>query len=367
VGGNPHLAELVAAVPTSAHVERYAQVVRERATLRRLISVATELVRTGFDPAADASDLLERAEQMIFSLSSERAGDISDIKDIIRDVFKRLEESHGKNVTCTGIPTGYGDLDELTSGLQRGELIIIAGRPSTGKTSFALNVIVHAACELAIPVGVFSLEMTKEQLAQNMACLCARVDSHQLRKGMLSQEDWGRLINDGMSRLSEAPIFIDDSPGDKGIVQLRARARRMLSRQKVGLLVFDYLQLVSGPKEVAAQSRQQEVAYISRSLKALAQELRIPVVALCQLNRGLEERTNKRPQLSDLRESGAIEQDADLVMMIHRPGLYQDPPALDEPTQLLVSKNRNGPVGDIRLTFLYRCFRFESYIPEGLA
>ena len=366
VGGIGYLAELVGSVPTSAHVERYAAVVKDRALARRLIAAASEIQRSGYEPGQNAYELLDSAEQRIFALSTERAGQVSDIRDIIHDVYRRLEESHGKGGVYTGIPTGYAELDELTSGLQRGELTIIAGRPSTGKTSFALNVICRLAGDQAIPVGLFSLEMTKEQVAQNLACLTARVDSRKLRRGTLGQEEWGRLVNEGMGRLREAPIFIDDCPGDPFIVQLRARARRLVSRQKVGLIVFDYLQLIHGPKEIAAQSRQQEVAYVSRSLKALARELNIPIIAICQLNRGLEDRVNKRPQLSDLRESGAIEQDADLVMLIHRPGLYRDPPDRSEPTTMIIGKNRNGPVGEFKLTFLDSFFRFESYIPEGL-
>jgi replicative DNA helicase len=366
VGGVGYLAELVGAVPTTAHVEQYAAVVKDRALARQLIAAATDMVRSSYEPGRPAHDLLDAAEQRIFKLSTERAGEVHDIREIIHDVYKRLEESHGKGGVYTGIATGYPDLDELTSGLQRGELTIIAGRPSTGKTSFSLNVLMRLASEQAIPVGIFSLEMTKEQVAQNLACLTARVDSRKLRRGMLNQEEWGRLVNEGMGRLREAPIFIDDSPGEPLIVQLRARARRMVARQKVGLIIFDYLQLIHGPREIAAQSRQQEVAYVSRSLKALARELNIPIIAVCQLNRGLEDRTNKRPQLSDLRESGAIEQDADLVMLIHRPGIYQDPPDMDAPTTLLIAKNRNGPVGDLQLTFLSQYFRFESFRPEGL-
>ena len=367
VGGVAYLAELVGSVPTTAHVEQYAALVKDRALARRLIATATEIVRAGYEPGREAYELLDSAEQRIFALSGERAGQVFDIRDIIHDVYKRLEEAHGKGGVYTGIPTGYSSLDELTSGLQRGELTIIAGRPSTGKTSFALNILTRLACDQGMPVGIFSLEMTKEQLAQNLACLNARVDSQKLRRGTLSQEDWGRLVNEGMGRLREAPIFIDDCPGEPLIVQIRARARRLVAKQKVALLIFDYLQLIHGPKEIAAQSRQQEVAYISRSLKALARELNIPIVALCQLNRGLEERTNKRPQLSDLRESGAIEQDADLVMLIHRPGLYEDPPDRQAPVSMIIGKNRNGPVGDFKLTFLDSFFRFESYIPEQLA
>ncbi len=368
VGGVAYIAELVASVPTTAHVERYAEVVRECALTRRLIATATQIVENAYEPGRDAQELLEFAEQKMFSLSTSRADQqIFDMREIIHDVYKDLESSHGKGGAFTGIPTGYTDLDELSCGLQPGELIIIAGRPSTGKTTFGINVLNRLALNQGMPVGLFSLEMTKEQVARNLACLNAKVDSLRLRKNMLNDEEWGRLVEHGMGRMREAPIFVDDCPGEPLIVQLRARARRMVAQQKVGLLIFDYLQLIHGPKEIAAQSRQQEVAYISRSLKALARELKIPIIALCQLNRGLEGRTNKRPQLSDLRESGAIEQDADLVLLIHRSGLYEEPePDLDKPITMIVAKNRNGPVGDFKLSFLYQYFCFESYIPEGL-
>ncbi len=368
VGGVSYLAELVGSVPTTAHVEQYAKVVREKSLARKLISTATEIVRAGYEAGRNTHDLLDDAEQRIFALSTERAGQVFDIREIIHDVFKQLEESHGKGGVFRGIPTDYRDFDELTSGLQRGELTIIAGRPSTGKTSFGLNILSRLAggqgVGQGIPVGLFSLEMTKEQIAQNLACLNARVDSQKLRRGMLSQEEWGHFVNEGMSKLREMPIFIDDSPGEPLIGMLRARARRLVAKHQVGVIVFDYLQLIHGPKEIAAQSRQQEVSYISQSLKSLARELNIPIVAMCQLNRGLEDRKGHRPMLSDLRESGAIEQDADLVLMLHRPGLYEDPPDHTEPVTMIVTKNRNGPVGEFKLTFLDKFFRFENYQEE---
>jgi replicative DNA helicase len=372
VGGVAYLAELTAAVATSAHVEQYARHVRDRSLARQLIAAATEIVREGFEPGRNALDLLEAAEQRIYSLGQDRAGSVQAISDIIEDLFHKLQAHHGTNA-LTGIPTGFLDLDEKTSGLQPGELIIVAGRPSTGKTSLALNILNNVAAPperngQGTPVALFSLEMTREQVAQNLACLNAEVDSHKLRRGRLSHEEWSKLETQGRGWLRETPIFIDDCPEPK-IVQLRAKARRLKQQKGITLAVFDYLQLIQGPAEAASESRQQEVAAVSRSLKALARELRIPVIALCQLNRGLEDRPKHRPQLSDLRESGAIEQDADVVLLLHRPGLYQDPPDRTMPLTLLIAKNRNGPVADVELVFDDSCFRFRNAarrLPEGL-
>jgi len=364
VGGAAYLADLAATVATSAHVEQYARHVKDRSQARQLIAAATELVRKGFEPGCNALDLMEEAEQRIFDLARGRMAETAAIRDILDDLFRKLETHHGTGA-LTGLPYGFRDLDEMTSGLHPGELVIIAGRPSTGKTTLALNIVHRVACEQGMPVAVFSLEMTKLQLAQNMACLAARVDSHKLQRGQLDAGEWLRLKEEGRGQLNDAPIFIDECIEGR-LLQLRSQARRLKSRQKIALAVFDYLQLIQGPREIAGEGRQQEVAAISRGLKSLARELDIPVIALCQLNRGLEERPKHRPQLSDLRESGAIEQDADVVLLIHRPGLYQEPIDRTAPTSLIVGKNRNGPVGDVKLTFLEHCFRFENHLPEGL-
>lgn len=363
VGGVAYLADLAAAVATSAHVRSYARHVMDRADAREVIRVGTDMVRDAFQPGQVAADLIERAEQSIFALARDRSGGAAGVGAILQEIYNSLEASQGKGGVMTGLASGYRDLDELTGGLQPGELTILAGRPSTGKSSLGLNIATRAALERGAPVGIFSLEMTREQLSQNLACLAAQVDGHRMRRGMLSREEWGRLNDRGIRPLKDAPIFVDDCL-DPSLTKLRARARRLVQSENARLLVFDYLQLIRGPESEAAQSRQQEVAAVSRGLKALARELGVPVLALCQLNRSLEERTNKRPQLSDLRESGAIEQDADCVLLIHRPGLYLDPPKRDDPVTLIVAKNRNGPVGDIQLTFLERCFRFEDYVPQ---
>jgi replicative DNA helicase len=364
VGGAVYVADLAASVATSAHIESYAAHVKDRSLARALIAAATEVVRDGFEPGRKAVDLLEAAEQRIYAIGQDRAGSVSAIREILEDLFAKLESHHG-TAALTGIPTGFRDIDEVTSGLQPGELIILAGRPSTGKTTLALNILNNIACDQGLPVALFSLEMTKEQVAQNLACLNAGVDSHKLRRGRLSREEWVKLETEGKGRLKEAPIFLDDCPEPR-IVQLRAKARRLRHKNQVGLVIFDYLQLIQGPPEAAGESRQQEVAAVSRSLKALARELKVPVIAVCQLNRGLEERTGHRPQLSDLRESGAIEQDADVVLLIHRAGLYKDPPVRTEPVTLIIAKNRNGPIADLQLTFLENCFQFRDYFPESM-
>jgi replicative DNA helicase len=364
VGGAGYLADLAAAVASSAHVEQYARHVRDRSLARQLIAAATATVREGFEPGREAQDLIEAAEQRIFSIAQERAPGVSSIGDVLDDLFLRLAAHHGTEA-LTGIPCGFRDVDEITSGLHPGELVILAGRPSTGKTTLALNIIANIACEQGLPVALFSLEMTKDQMAQNMACMSAGIDSHKLRRGRLSREEWVKLETEGKAKLKEAPIFLDECLEPR-VVQLRARARRLKMKSKIALAVFDYLQLIQGPSEAAREGRQQEVAAVSRGLKALARELNIPIIAVCQLNRGLEDRPKHRPQLSDLRESGAIEQDADVVLLIHRPGLYEDPPDRSQPVTLIIGKNRNGPIADVKLTFRENCFRFENYYPEGL-
>lgn len=364
VGGVPCIVDLANGVATSAHVESYAAIVKDRALARHLIAAATDTVRQAFEPGRRGVELIEEAEQRIFRLSQERAGSVSTISDVLDSLFAKLASHHGTGA-LTGIATGFRDLDEMTSGLQPGELIILAGRPSVGKTTLGLNILNNIAAPpehrgQGLPVALFSLEMTKEQVAQNLACMAAGVDSHKLRRGYLSQEEWVRLETEGKGRLKEAPFFIDDCPEPK-LVQLRAKARRLKAQQNVVAVAFDYLQLIQGPEGASQESRQQEVAAVSRGLKALARELRVPVVALCQLNRGMEDRPGKRPQLSDLRESGAIEQDADVVLLIHRPGLYEDPPDRNKPVSLIIAKNRNGPVGDVKLTFLENCFQFRDF------
>jgi len=374
-GGATYLAELAASVPTSAHVEFYARSVRDKSIVRQLIASATEIVRTSYEGAHEAQELLGDAEQKIYRIATDRLGaDFADMRDILHAAFEEAIRMRELGGHLLGLPTGYGDLDELSGGFQKGQYIVVAGRPSMGKTSFALNVIDCLSCggtrgghrlETQEPTAVFSMETTKEIIAQNLVCIHEKIDAHKFRSGHLSQDEFDRLVQVGFGVLERAPVYIDDTPAGMPIVALRAKARRMVARKGVRLVVVDYMQLMRGSSNV--ESRQQEVAEISRGLKALASELRIPVLAVCQLNRQAESRTDHRPQLSDLRESGAIEQDADLVLLLHREDYYKPPNEQSEhagPAKLIIAKNRNGPVGDVNLTFRRNMLRFEPWTAE---
>ncbi len=362
VGGVSYLAELVGSVPTTAHVEQYAALVKDRALARRVIAAATDTVRAGYAPGVQGYELLAEAEARLFKVGASTAGEVHDVRQLLHDVFRQLEAAREAGGAPAGIATGFRAWDSLTGGLQREELVILAARPSMGKTSLALNVAANVAAA-GTPVAVFSLEVSAGQVARNLAASIARVDSRGLRTGMIPDDDWDRLVNIGFAQLRKLPIFIDAYKSSPEVTRLRARARRLVSKQRVGLVVVDYLQLLHGPAELARQSREREVSFVSSSLKGLARELGVPVLACCQLNRQVEARADKRPQLSDLRESGAIEQDADLVLLLHRPGIYKSPPDLDAPATVRVAKNRNGPTDEFQLTFLRRFLRFEDYAP----
>jgi replicative DNA helicase len=362
-GGKDYIGFLVDAVPTSANVEYHAKIVREKALLRRLIEASTDIVAEAFDARQTAGDLLDHAESRIFEISQQRGREgFTRIKELLWPTMERIEALQRGGKSITGVPSGFTDLDELTSGFQASDLIVVAARPSMGKTALILNVVQHAAIEHNVPVALFSLEMSKESLVQRMLTGEARVDAQKLRKGMLRDDDFPRLAR-AAGILAQAPIFIDDSPGIT-LLEMRSAARRLRADANIGLVVVDYLQLIQSTSD--AENRTQEISQISRSLKALAKELAVPVVALSQLSRATEQRTDKRPQLSDLRESGAIEQDADLVMFIYRQEMYEGPTdkdgnSLEGRAEVIVGKQRNGPTGIVNLFFHKAYTRFENY------
>jgi len=360
VGGASYLASLVDNVPSAANAAHYAKIVKEKAILRGLIGTATEIISRSYDTAGtDIENILDEAEHAIFEISEDKIRPaFSPIREIIKDSFRTIEKLYEKKELVTGVATGFIKIDELTSGFQKSDLIIIAGRPSMGKTALALNIAQHAAIEESIPAALFSLEMAKEQLAMRMLSSEAKVDSQRLRKGFLGETDWPKLTT-AAGRLSEAPIFIDDTPSITAL-EVKAKARRLKAENGLGLIILDYLQLMKGSR--FSDSREQEISEISRSLKALAKELSVPVVALSQLNRKVEDRTNKRPQMADLRESGAIEQDADVIAFIYRDEVYNR--SEDNPergiAEIIIGKQRNGPTGTAKLTFLEKYTTFEN-------
>ena len=374
VGGLERLAELGDFVPTAANIEYHARVVREKALLRRLIEAAEETVRDAFEQGErQVEELLDQAEARIFQVaqSHEREGFVR-VKDLLWDTFEEIENLQKSGSPVTGVPTGFKDLDRMTTGLQQGDLVIVAARPSMGKTSWVLNVAATAAIEHQQPVAVFSLEMSKEQLLKRLLSAEGRIDAQHLRRGGMTAEDHKRLAQ-AAGHLNNAPIWIDDSAG-LSVLEIRAKARRLVSDikaegQELGLIVIDYLQLMSGDR---AESRVQEVSQISRGLKALARELNVPVIALSQLSRAPEQRPDKKPMLSDLRESGSIEQDADLVMFLFRPEYYfgtedKEGNNIEGHAELIVAKQRNGPVGTVPLFFYKAYTRFDSrqWEPQG--
>jgi replicative DNA helicase len=362
-GVKQYIVFLVDAVPTSANVEYHARIVREKAMFRRLIEVSTAIIAEAFAAKTTASEMMDLAEHRILQLSQQRgSSDFVRVKELLWPAIERIEElqKHGK--TITGVPTGFNDLDELTSGFQPSDLVIVAARPSMGKTSLVLNIAEHVAIEKNTGVAFFSLEMSKESLVQRLLTSEARIDAQRLRRAMLRDDDYTRLAR-AAGILGPAPLYIDDT-ASISLLEMRSKARRLKVDVNLGLIIVDYLQLVSGP---SAENRQQEISSISRSLKALAKELAVPVVALSQLSRAPEQRTgeNKRPQLSDLRESGAIEQDADLVLFIYRPEVYEGPQdkdgnSLEGQAELIIGKQRNGPTGTVKLFFHKTYTRFDS-------
>jgi len=357
VGGVSYLASLVDNVPSAANIAYYSKIVKEKAILRGLIGTATEILNKSYDTGAEVDQVLDEAEHAIFEISENKIRPaFFAIKDLIKDSFKTIEKLFERKDLITGVPTGFDKIDDITSGLQNSDLIIIAGRPSMGKTAFALNIAQYTAIRLQIPVAIFSLEMAKEQLALRMLASEAKVDSQRLRKGFLGEMDWPKLTT-AAGNLSEAPIFIDDTPAIT-VLEMKAKARRLKAETGLGLIILDYLQLMrsGGYKE----SREQEISEISRSLKALAKELRVPVIALSQLNRKVEDRTNRRPQMADLRESGAIEQDADLIAFIYRDEVYNKESNEKGIAEIIIGKQRNGPIGTIKLAFLEKYTSFEN-------
>jgi replicative DNA helicase len=364
VGGAAYLAELAEKVPTAANVAYYARIVREKAIVRSLIHTATEIASAGYESRGDVDHFLDEAEHKIFEISERKVKPaFFRIRDIMVDSMKAIEQLYERKELVTGIPTGFEDLDRLTAGLQPADLVIVAGRPSMGKTAFALNLAEHAALRAKVGVAVFSLEMAKEQLVLRLLCSEARVDQSKVRAGFAADRDFPKLAL-AASRLSDAPIYIDDTPA-LSVLELRAKARR-LKRERdshLGLILVDYLQLMRGPDRV--DSREQEISSISRSLKALAKELSLPVVALSQLNRQVETRAEKRPIMADLRESGAIEQDADVIAFLYRPIVY-DKNAEERAAEVIIAKQRNGPIGTVQLTFMPEYTRFESRTEEDV-
>jgi replicative DNA helicase len=362
VGGPAYVASLTDGVPRSANVEFYAKIVKEKATLRKLIQSANDVLARAYDAEEDPDNLLDEAERSIFQIAENRmrSGFVS-LAQLVDGGWKQLEKLQEHKGNVTGVPTGFVDLDEMTSGFQKTDLVIVAARPSMGKTSLVLNMALHCGIEAGRVAGVFSLEMSKEQLFMRMLTSEARVDAHKFRGGFLGEQDYSRLVS-AFARLHDAKVFVDDSPAI-GILEMRAKARRLKMEHGLDLLVIDYLQLMQGRGKF--DNRQQELAAISRSLKILAKELEVPIIALSQLSRAPEGRSDHRPQLSDLRESGALEQDADVVMFIYREEMYpvdgQVPPEAEGVAELIVGKQRNGPTGTVRLAFLKQYTRFENF------
>jgi replicative DNA helicase len=361
VGGIYFLTGLVEMVPTAAHIKRYANIVKEKAQLRNLISLSHKIAKEAYDDSLDVSEILEKSEKSMFEITQNQLkGGFKQINEGIISALDDLEEKRKKDSVVTGVPSGLLDLDELTSGFQKGELVIIAGRPSMGKTALALSMIRNAALEADMGIGMFSLEMGNQSLAMRLLCAEARVNMHFVRTGKLPSKLWKNL---GLAagELEEAPIYLDDTPAIT-VRQLRAKARRLISKNKIDMIVVDYLQLMQGPRGI--ENRQQEISVISRSLKALAKEINVPIVALSQLSRAVEQRQDRRPQLSDLRESGAIEQDADVVIFLYRPWVYSGEDEDEGKAEIIISKQRNGPTGKIYATFIKQYARFENLSKE---
>ena len=358
VGGSAYLASLNDFVPTAANISYYARIVREKSILRHLINAATDVATKGYEGRENVEELLDSAEKAIFDITEQRIkGSFVKVGDMMKDSIKMVEKLFERKTMITGVPTGFKDLDTKTAGLQPADLIIVAARPGMGKTAFSLNIASHAGFS-GYGVAVFSLEMAKEQLALRLLCSEARVDNSKVRTGYLSDRDFPKLAT-AAGKLHDALIYIDDTPAIS-VLELRAKARRMARDRdkKLSLIIVDYLQLMRGSG--TAQNREQEISEISRSLKALAKELNVPVLAISQLNRRVEDRNDKTPQLSDLRESGAIEQDADVIAFIYREAAY-NPKSDDNTATITIAKQRNGPIGDLNLTFLREFTRFEDY------
>jgi replicative DNA helicase len=354
VGGVPYLAQILSSVPSSAHAAHYAGIVREKSLLRQLISASNDILRDAYAPHEQADLVLDKAEKRIFDIAQKKVGgSMTPLEDVLVEVFETIE-SRGQR----GIETGFFELDDMMNGLQNGEMIIVAARPSMGKTAFAMNIMEHISADSRLPTAVFSLEMSKQQLAQRMLCSRGQIDAHKLRKGMLQAHEYQHLAN-VVGELAKAPIWVDDSPG-LTVLELRAKARRLKLQHDIKCIMIDYMQLMDNP---GVESRQQQISEISRGIKAVARELNVPVICLSQLNRQSEGRDGHRPRMSDLRESGSIEQDADVIALLHREDYYR----MSEPdfqpdniAEVIIAKQRNGPTGTVKLTFLNKTTRFEN-------
>jgi len=359
VGGVSFLTSLVNAVPTAANIDHYVRIVKEKSILRTLINNATKIVSTCYEGDSNIDELVDNAERLIFEVSDRRPrGSFLHLKEIIKDSIETIDKLYQKKAHVTGVPTGFVDFDIKTAGLQSSDFIVIAGRPSMGKSALAIGIAEYAGVVEKIPVAIFSLEMSKEQLVQRMLCAHARVDAHKVRTGYLAASDWPRLTA-AAGKLSEAQIFIDDTPAIS-VMEMRAKARRLKLHHDIQLIILDYLQLMRGSAGI--ENRQQEISEISRSIKALARELKVPVLAISQLSRAVEARQDHRPQLSDLRESGAIEQDADVVVLILREEYYNPTQENLGMAEIIIAKQRNGPVGSLKLAFIKEYSRFENIV-----
>ena len=358
VGGLEYLAELPEKVPTTSNVDKYIKIVEEKSLMRNLIKTANDIIQLGYDETQDVEVLMDQAEKRIFdTIQSKNQKGYSSIKDILVDTFTELEQLYNQKQHITGVPSGFADLDYKTAGFHGSELILVAARPAMGKSAFALNIATYAATRANVPVAIFSLEMSKEQMTNRILCSEAMVDSNKVRTGRIDDEEWAKLA-DASGVLSESKIFIDDTPGIS-IMEIRAKCRKLKLEQNIGLVVVDYLQLIQGSGKRGA-SREQEIAEISRSLKILAKEINVPVIALSQLSRAVEQRPDHRPMLSDLRESGSIEQDADLVMFLYRDDYYNEDSEKKNIAEVIIGKNRAGQTGTTDLLWLGNYTKFAN-------
>lgn len=356
VGGLEYLADLPEKVPTTANVEKYIKIVEEKAILRNLIKTANEIINLGYDPTEDVEDIMDTAEKKIFDImQSKNQKGYTPIKDILVDTFAELEKLYNQKQHITGVPTGFADLDYKTAGLHGSDLVLVAARPAMGKSAFALNIASNAAIKAKVPVAIFSLEMSKEQMVNRILCSEAMVDSNKVRTGKLDEQDWGKLAA-SLGPLSESEIYIDDTPGIS-VMEIRAKCRKLKLEKNIGLVVIDYLQLIQGSNKRGG-SREQEISEISRSLKILAKEINVPVIALSQLSRAPEQRPDHRPMLSDLRESGAIEQDADIVMFLYRDDYYNEDSEKKNVAEVILAKHRAGSTGTVELLWLGNYTKF---------
>ena len=357
IGGYEYLATLPDKVPTTTNVQKYIEIVEEKSTLRNLIKTANEIIELGYNPSEDVDDIMAGAEKKIFDIIQKKnQKSYTPIKDVLIDSFTKLEELYNQKSRITGVPTGFADLDDKTAGLHGSDLILIAARPAMGKTAFALNIAAHAAIREKVPVAIFNLEMSKDQLVNRMLCMEAMVDSNKVMTGKLDEDDWSKLAS-VVGPMSDAGIYIDDTPGIS-ITEIRTKCRKLKMEKDIGLVVIDYIQLIQGSGSRRTGNREQEIAEISRSLKILAKELNVPVIALSQLSRAVESRPDHRPMLSDLRESGSIEQDADIVMFLYRDDYYNPDSEEKDISEVIMAKHRAGSTGTVKLLWMGNYTKF---------